>query len=73
VIRSDIQDDQLGMDALQFPVLDPPQDAMSGVAPDAEVGGLERGEIFVPHHLVGLTPPGLVISTNLSWQRASLV
>ena len=38
VVGADHEDDDLGLDALELAVLDPPQDVLGPVAADAEVG-----------------------------------
>ena len=52
VIGADHEDGDLGLDAVEFAVLDAPEDVLGAVAADAEVGGLhEADEGFIPDRL----------------------
>jgi hypothetical protein len=59
VIGTDHNHSNLGFDAVQFAVLDAPEDVLRAVAADAEVRGLERGKILVPGRLGIAAAPGL--------------
>jgi len=59
VVRADHQYGELRLDAFEFAIADAPQDVLGAVATDAEVGGLERGEVLLPGRLGGAAAPGV--------------
>jgi hypothetical protein len=46
VVRADHEHDELGLDAFELAVLDPPQHVLRAVAADAEVGRLVLAEVL---------------------------
>src|SRR5262249_50883325 len=64
IIGADHEHDDLGLDALQLAVLEPPQDVLSAIAADAEVGRLERDGLLLEDLAAGalavpLATPGI--------------
>src|SRR4029079_2194603 len=51
VVRAEHHHDDLGFEALKLAILHAPEDMLSAVGIDAEVGGLERCEGAVPNRL----------------------
>lgn len=56
VVRAKHQHDELCFERVQFAVLHPPQHALSCVAADSEVGGLQRSEVLIPDRLSRIPP-----------------
>lgn len=48
VIGAGLQDDEFGLDALEFTVSQSPKDVMGGIATPSEVGGVPTVEVAVP-------------------------
>lgn len=48
VIGTGLQDDEFGLDALEFSVSQSPKDVMGGIATPSEVGGVPTVEVAVP-------------------------
>ena len=63
VVGAEHEDDDFGFEALEFPILHAPEDALGGVAADAEVGGFEGFEVFVPD---GAADGGPVVSDGVA-------
>jgi hypothetical protein len=59
VVRADHEDGDLGGDAVEFAVLDAPEDVLGLIAADAEVGGLQGTEGFVPDFLAAAAAPAV--------------
>ena len=49
VVRADEQDDHLRAEAVEFAVLDAPQNILDAVVADAEIGGVARRECLLPN------------------------
>ena len=54
VVRADHHHHGLRLDAIELAVLQPPQDVLRAVTADAEVRGLQRGEVRIPDFLATL-------------------
>ena len=56
VVGADHQDDDLGADAVELAVLDPPEDVLGAVAADAEVGRVAGAVVPLPDVALPLPP-----------------
>ena len=56
IVGADHQHGQLGLDAVEFAVLQAPEDVLRLIAADAEVGGFERTVVLFPNLLAAAAP-----------------